>query len=241
LGFYEELSKYYDIVFPLGQAQLNFISSRAMRKKKILDLAAGTGNYSIALSKMGYEVTAVDLDEEMVRKVEEKNKAEGTNTKALILDMKEVENLSDKFDLIICIGNSLVHLQNKEEIQTLIKKLYKLLEKDGVLIIQIVNYDRILDNNVKELPLISREDKGVKFIRNYEKENEKILFKSKLVISEDSEEKVYDNVVELYPLRSGDLELILKEAGFKKVDLYGDFNEGQYNLSSMATVVAARK
>lgn len=241
MGFYDELSKYYDIVFPLGEAQLKFIASRARGKKKLLDLAAGTGNYSIALSKMGYEVTAVDLDEEMVRKIEEKNNTEGTKVKALVLDMNKVETLNDKFDAIICIGNSLVHLQDKKEIQDLVKKLYNSLNEDGVLIIQIVNYDRVLKKHVKELPLINREDKGVKFIRNYEQENEKILFKSKLVISEGHEEKIYDNVVKLYPLQSSDLELMLKEAGFTGIEFYGDFNEGEYSLNSMATVVWARK
>lgn len=240
MGFYEELSRYYDIVFPLGQAQLNFISTRA-KGKKILDLAAGTGNYSIALSKMGYEVTAVDLDEEMVKKIAEKNKAEGTKTKAVVLDMNKVETLNDTFDVVICIGNSLVHLPNKEEIESLIKKLYNMLEKDGVLIIQIVNYDRVLENNVKALPTISREDEGVTFVRNYENKNGKILFKSKLIISRDNEEKIYDNVVELYPLQSRELELILKEAGFKSTDLYGDFNGGEHSLNSMATVVSATK
>lgn len=241
MGFYEELSKYYDVVFPLGEAQLKFINARAKGKKKILDLAAGTGNYSTALWKMGYEVTSVDLDEEMVRKVEEKNIAEGTKVKTLVLNMNKVETLKDKFDVIICIGNSLVHLQDKKEIQGLIKKLYDQLEENGVLIIQIVNYDRIIKNNVKELPFINREDKGVKFIRNYEEENGRILFKSKLVVLENSEEKVYDNVVKLYPLQSTDLNTMLEGTGFKKVEFYGDFNEGEYNLNAMATVVSAIK
>lgn len=241
MGFYEELSKYYDIVFPLGNSQLNFIKNRADGKVKILDLAAGTGNYSIAMAKMGYSVTAVDLDKEMVNRIKEKNCEEGTNVNAMVMDMNSVDSIKEKFDLIICIGNSLVHLDNKEDINNLITKLYKLLNENGILIIQIVNYDRIIEKDIKELPLIQRQDKGVTFVRNYERENDKILFKTKILVENNKEEKIYYNTVELYPLKSEDLKLMLKEAGFNKVEMYGDFNGGDYNIESMATVVAAYK
>jgi len=98
LGFYEEFSKYYDIVFPLGEAQLRFINKRAKDKKKILDLAAGTGNYSIALAKEGYEVTAVDLDSEMVKNIEEKANKEEVKVTAIAMDMKEIDKIGSKFD-----------------------------------------------------------------------------------------------------------------------------------------------
>jgi len=239
LGFYEEFSKYYDIVFPLGEAQLRFINKRAKDKKKILDLAAGTGNYSIALAKEGYEVTAVDLDSEMVKNIEEKANKEEVKVTAIAMDMKEIDKIGSKFDLIFCIGNSLVHLDNKDEIKKVINKLYNLLNKDGVLIIQIINYDRIIQNNVKGLPTIDREEEGVKFIRDYEQKNGKILFKTKLIISK--EEKVYENCVELYPLLARDLRDILISAGFKNVEFFGGFNEVEYNIDSMATVAVGKR
>lgn len=41
MEFYNTLSSYYDIIFPVGEAQLKFIKKRAKNKKKVLDLAAG--------------------------------------------------------------------------------------------------------------------------------------------------------------------------------------------------------
>lgn len=239
MGFYEELSKYYDVVFPLGKPQLKFITKRIEGKKDILDLAAGTGNYSIALAKEGYNVSSVDLDEEMVKKIAAKNKKEGTDVDPYVLDMKKIDVFgSNKFDAIICIGNSLVHLDNKEEIKDILNKMYKLLSDKGVVLLQIVNYDRILKYDVNELPLIDRPESGVRFVRNYELEDEKVLFKTKLIIDDG---RSYDNCIKLYPLQSHDFVNLLKEAGFKDIKLHGGFDEKEYTIDSFALVVEAYK
>lgn len=239
MAFYEELSKYYDIVFPLGEVQFKFMTKRFKDRKNILDLAAGTGNYSIALSKLGFNVVAVDLDEEMIRKIETKNKEEKTSVKPHKLDMKNIQELEDyQFDGIICIGNSLVHLDNMGEIKRVLEEMYKLLNDNGVVILQIVNYDRVLKNNVKELPLIDRSQYGVRFIRKYDLEEGKILFKTKLIIDN---EKSYENCVKLYPLKSKELFNMLKVIGFKDIKLYGGFDEKEYNLESFPLVVEAYK
>ncbi len=239
MGFYEELSKYYDIVFPMGNPQLKFICKRVKGKQDILDLAAGTGNYSIELSKKGYNVSAVDLDEEMIKKIAAKNQKEGTDVDPYVLDMKKIDILgNNKFDAVICIGNSLVHLDNKEEIKELLIKMYNLLRDDGVVILQIVNYDRILKYDVKELPLIDRPENGVRFVRNYELEDEKVLFKTKLIIDN---ERSYDNCIKLYPLQSHEFASLLQEAGFKDIKLHGGFDEKEYSIESFPLVVEAYK
>ena len=42
------------------------------KAKKILDIGAGTGNYSVPLSNMGYSVTAIDLVKHNIRVIEKK-------------------------------------------------------------------------------------------------------------------------------------------------------------------------
>lgn len=239
MGFYEELSKYYDIVFPFGKPQLKFMLGRIKENGKVLDLASGTGNYSIALAKEGYNVAAVDLDEEMVNHVEAKNRAEGTNVKPYVMDMKKIDSLGENtYDGIVCIGNSLVHLNSTDEIKEVLNKMYNILSDDGVVILQIVNYDRILKYDVKELPLIDRPESGVKFVRNYDIEDGKVLFKTKLIING---ERTYDNCIKLYPLQSQELVTYLKEAGFTDIKLYGGFDEKEYTIDSFPLVVEARK
>jgi glycine/sarcosine N-methyltransferase len=80
MGFYEQISKYYDYIFPTGKDQVNFIKETAGQPpKKILDVACGSGGYSMELAKSGYAVTGIDLDAEMVNKAKEKAVNQGLN------------------------------------------------------------------------------------------------------------------------------------------------------------------
>jgi hypothetical protein len=114
--------------------------------------------------------------------------------------------------------------------------MYSLLNQNGVVILQIVNYDRILRYDIKELPPIDRLEYGVRFIRNYKLEGDKILFKTKLIINNN---RTYDNCIKLYPLQSQALVNMLKEVGFKDIKLYGGFDEKEYTLDSFPLVVKA--
>lgn len=245
MGFYEELSRYYDIIFPMNLDTLNFINKRLKPNSRVLDIACGTGNYSIELAKLGKKVDGIDLDEEMIYKAKDKGKTEGLYIDFKADDMKKISELFNKndYDLAFCIGNSLVHLNDKEEVFNLIKKIYSLLKADGGVIIQIVNYDRILKYNLDHLPTITRQDHGVEFIRNYELDikGEKVYFNTEIIVNRDNEELKYSNSIPLLSLLSKDLKEILQEAGFREISLYGSFKEEEHNDSSFATIIHAIK
>lgn len=237
MGFYEELSKYYDIVFPLGVKQMEFINKRINPSGSILDIAAGTGNYSLALAKGGYDVTAVDLDDEMVNSIIEKANIMDIDLKAIKMNMLDMDTLDGKYDGIICIGNSLVHLKDKEEIHKALKSMKSALKDGGTLILQIVNYDRIIINDVKNLPTIDRPESGVKFIRDYDHVNGVIHFNTTLIVGDEE----YKNSIPLYPLKSEDMMDILKDCGFEEIEFYGGFNEAPYERSNSFPLVVSAK
>ncbi|MDP4181321.1 MAG: class I SAM-dependent methyltransferase, partial [Bacillota bacterium] len=59
MGFYDEISKYYDYIFPSFEEQLRFINDIAGEPpRSLLDIACGTGSYSIKLAKKGFDITA---------------------------------------------------------------------------------------------------------------------------------------------------------------------------------------
>jgi len=207
---------------------------------KILDLATGTGNYAIALAKEGYQLSALDLSGEMVNLAKEKAYEQKVKIDFRVDDMLNIDSLysQESFDLISCIGNSLVHLDNQEEIRELINKSYGLLKQDGKLILQIVNYDRVLAKEIKSLPTITATDSIVELIRNYEFKEGKVDFQTRLTTPRGE----FENSVLLYPLKSDLLKELLLEAGFSRVKFYGDFNYSQYqSLDSFPLVIVADK
>ena len=121
MGFYEQISKYYDYIFPVGNEQTKFLKSLLSNSSmRVLDIACGSGGYSIELAKPGHNVTAVDIDNEMVTLAKQKANKENSKISISQCDMK---NLKDKFvdspcfNFVFCIGNSLAHLESPEDIQ----------------------------------------------------------------------------------------------------------------------------
>ncbi|WP_029452991.1 class I SAM-dependent methyltransferase [Clostridium algidicarnis] len=243
MSFYEELSNYYDTIFEKSDMTLKFLTENLKENYRAIDLACGSGTYAIELGKMNIEVLGIDLDESMINL--SKDKSIGIEKVSFInsdmLNLKDISNM--KYNSIFCIGNSLVHITDKNKIKTLFKDVYNMLDAGGEFIVQIINYDRIIKYDINELPIIKREDKGLEFARKY-KHNEKkkiINFNSELTIKKDNEKISYKNSVELLPIMKEELEYMLLDSGFKNINFYGGFNKSSYTYDSYATVVRAIK
>lgn len=237
MRFYESIAKYYDYIFPVGMEEVDFISKIAGPiGKEILDIACGTGGYSIELVKKGYNLTATDLDSKMIQKLKEKAVNSGLNIKAIEGNMLELNKIvKDKYDISFCIGNSLVHLGGEEEILKFLIQTKSLLKEEGKLILQIINYDRILEHNVASLPTIINKEKDISFERiySYEKSTNKIWFKTTLKVKEE----ILVNSIPLHPMLFDNLIKLLYIAGFNILETYGDMEGTTYDKSSSYVLV----
>jgi ubiquinone/menaquinone biosynthesis C-methylase UbiE len=242
MKFYKELSKVYDIVFPKDEKTLNFLLKDLKSNSKVLDLACGTGTYSLSLALKGHRVDAIDLDEEMIQLAKGKG---GLYANFVHGDMTKLQEefQRKRYNLVYCIGNSIVHLKSKERIERLIKDIYEVLTEEGTLLIQIVNYNRIIKHDIKSLPTIERPEKGVKFIRNYNyrQEEETVEFKTELIINKNGKEEVYENSVDLIALQKDEIKDMFHKAGFRDIKIYGSFSEEEFNDEAFALIIEGMK
>lgn len=242
MKFYKDLSNVYDIVFPWNKVTHDFLKQDLEDGAKVLDLACGSGNYSIALSKEGFNVTALDLDFEMIKLCKAKASKDELNINFIEGDMLKLPLLSaENFDRIFCIGNSLVHITNKDDIEKVIKDTYYKLSQNATLIIQIINYDRILKFKIDSLPPVEKDN--IKFYRNYSMDylNNIINFNTEIIINNGEETETYLNSVPLIPLLSTELIEILNRCGFSKVKTFSSFNGEPFDINSYALIVKAYK
>ena len=244
MSFYSNMIKYYDYIFPAGIDQLRLIKELADKDGKILDAACGTGLYLESLAKEDHKVWGFDIDSGMVEKALGKVK-DLTTAHVMVGDFLKMNQMymDNTFDLSYCIGNSLVHLVDLKDIKRALEQFKGILKSNGILLLQTVNYDRILAKDIKSLPLIERIEQGIRFERNYKYliDDNLIEFAIKLSVEQDSVTHVFSDTNLLYPLTSKELVNLLKEVGFESMELYGSFKKEPFNpLESSALITIAR-
>lgn len=245
MGFYEQISKYYDCIFPAGREQLDFILQTAgPAPRRILDVACGSGGYTVKLAQAGYDVTGMDLDAAMIRMAADKVKEQGVSAAVIECNMLDIEQCFDRpFDCIFCIGNSIVHLGSQEDIGNSLRQMYSRLERGGALVLQIINYDRILKHNISHLPTLRDDTVGLEFVRRYDYEKAQgiVNFRTVLTVGTGDSREVYENSIELLPVLSGDLRRLLENAGFNDMEFFGDFRGTAYDEEAFLLVARAVK
>lgn len=242
MGFYEEISKYYDDIFQVSMETIDFIRRIVGDPpKSILDVACGTGGYSLELNNQGYDITAVDIDSKMIESLKAKTKKIDSKVEffqANMLNLNDKFNLNE-FDSVFCIGNSLVHLDNLNQISKFIKSAKGILKNGGSLIVQVINYDRIISRGVKSLPTIYNEANGLTFERfyRYDEEKNKVYFKT--ILSVDNHK--FENEIPLFPLLNDDTKKILLDAGFKDIEFFGDFKGSSFDTDNSYMMIFSAK
>lgn len=235
MGFYASIAPWYDEIFPVDPDTVDFLAARAPRGGSALDLACGTGGYALELARRGLAVEGIDLDDAMVGKAREAAGEGGPRFRALDMRAAPETFAGRGFDLVYCIGNSLVHLSDRREIAALLAGIRPLLRARGALVLQILNYDRILDRDVRELPRI--DTPGLSFRRNYVRDGEALRFATELVPAGG---EAIRNEVRLLPLRAGELSAALRASGYGEAEWYGDLDGSPLCPEAPCTVAVAR-
>lgn len=240
MPFYEEIAEYYDYIFPFNREQIKFVKGSLIEpyhNKKILDIGCGTGDLVLALLKEGFDVTGIDSDQAMIQKAA--NKTTDNPVVFTQMDMKDMTGHFNpsSFDAVLCFGNTLVHLAGMQEIEKVCKEVKRILKPNGKFLIQILNYDYIVDNKIRSLPLIDNE--FITFERTYDYNSRKnlIAFKTALTVKETSKKII--NKVDLFPMRKDELYLSLRNSNFYNISFYGDFNGSTLEAKSLPLVVEA--
>lgn len=242
MDFYSDLSVHFEDIFPLREPKLDLIRKYVERGSRVLDIGCSTGELVIALAKDDYECYGTDLNPEMIEKGRQLADSEGVRADFQVGDMRKLKELyQEPFAVISCFGNTIVHLNTLEEIRDFFQQVYDLLQPGGSFVFQIVNYDRVLMNEVKRLPTIRNEEKRLTFYREYQydKEAHLVHFKTRLVV-DDGEEK--EHSISLYPLLSKEIEEMVFGVGFSEIEFFGNMKQEAFDpVSSMPLVAVVHK
>jgi SAM-dependent methyltransferase len=135
--------------------QIRFFESQGITPsstKTALDLGCGHGIQSAALAKMGFSVKAVDFSKQLLDELRENCKGlDVTPCEQDILTVGRFEEL--KPELIVCMGDTLTHLESEGRIETFLEQCADTLIPGGKLVLSFRDYSEKLSGDHRFIPV----------------------------------------------------------------------------------------
>jgi len=186
--------------------------------RQVLDVATGTGFHSVRLLEAGFEVVSADGSAEMLSKAFANARARGHILRTVQADWRWLNrDVHQKFDAIICLGNSFTHLFNENDRRKALAEFYAALRHNGVLILDQRNYDALLDDGFSSTHAYSYCGTDVS-VKPVHVDDGLSRFEYRFSDGESF-------CLNMYPLRKDYTKRLMREVGFQHIETFGDFQQ----------------
>jgi len=141
---YKELANYYDALVKDDQATKQWVvfTKKFSSGSKLLELACGSGEITIALANEGYDVLGTDISSEMIEKARSKDGSKKVAWKQM--DMLNFD-VVDQYDTVVCYCDSLNYLIDDSDLDKVFSSVYSVLKVGGTFLFDIHSIDRQLE------------------------------------------------------------------------------------------------
>ena len=219
----------------------------SLPSNRLLDLGCGSGEHARYLAEKGFEVVGVDVSDTMLERAREDGVPAGVQF--LLGDLIHVESVvTGKFGGAVCLGNTLAHIMDQETLTQLFKGVRAVLLPGAPLVIQVLNYERLVHSGQRCLPLtfIQDEEGEAIFLRvmTHHEDGSVTFTPSLLRYRKDGDpalEVISSHNVPLRGWKRAEMEAALNAAGFTARELFGTMGHVPYeDHDSTDLVVIAR-
>jgi ubiquinone/menaquinone biosynthesis C-methylase UbiE len=195
----------------------------------ILDCSCGIGIFSVALAKRGFKVAGSDASEGMIEQAISAAATAGLKVRMICSTWEALPNhFADRFEIVFCVGNSICHCRNKDEMLRSLEGMRRVLTKGGKLVIQSRKWEYLLQKKERITYFQWRERSGQRclpiYIWNYpDSFDAEHTIEIILVFDTDGQASVRSYLISYYPFRFEQLLECLKAVGF--AESYSDFDK----------------
>jgi len=243
LAFYTDLSEVYDALFPVSSAQRSFFDGilKDGWVSRVADAGCGSGAQLLHFASAGIPCVGFDPDPALAE-LARRRLAPFPDARVATGGFADIARIvPNGVDLVLCLGNSLVHVP-QEGARRFLADASAALSPAGGVLIQILNYELLFRAHVTELPLMRAQDGAVEFRRRYDWESPRnVRFRTTLRIARGDEPLIVRNEIPLYPIYPDELWEMVAAAGFSRIRYHGDFSGSEFTPDSEALVCLARK
>lgn len=227
---------------PLLQRVLEGAPSR-----RLLDLGCGSGEHTRFLGSLGFEVTGVDASPAQLEVARAADPA-GAYVQAGLTDLPG--RIPAGQGGALCLGNTLPHLQEEGEVLAFFGGLAACLAPRAPFLLQVLNYDRILDRGERTFPAVLRpgqapgEDTVFLRLMTHHGGGRLTFTPANLRYRPGAEpplELIASHDVPLRGWRRAEVEALLRTAGFQVREAFGTMTGDPWTAQSSDLVLVATK
>ncbi|WP_377888411.1 class I SAM-dependent DNA methyltransferase [Alkalihalobacillus sp. R86527] len=192
---------------------------------KVLDLGCGTGECSLKLADKGFDVTAVDLSEQMLSVAYEKATRNNLNVRFIQQDMRELET-ADQYDVVTIFCDSLNYITDEQGVKSTFTRIYDHLKPGGVLLFDVHSMHKITNLFVGHT--FASNDDDISYIWNSFSGQERGSVEHDLSFFLENEEGLYERFDEVHLQRTFVVEEYsawLSDLGFRNICITADFSD----------------
>ncbi|MGT2716741.1 class I SAM-dependent DNA methyltransferase [Streptococcus respiraculi] len=210
-------------------------------KKKLLELACGTGIQSIRFKEVGFDVTGLDLSREMLELAQQRSQKAGLAIPFLEGNMLDLSSLG-QFDMVTCYSDSICYMEDEVEVGQVFQEVYQHLNEGGRFLFDVHSTYQM----DKVFPGYSYHENAEDFAfvwDTYADEPPHSIV-HELTFFVQEEDGRFSRMDEIHEERTYDLltyDVLLEQAGFKHVKVYADFEDKEPTQTSARWFFVAEK
>lgn len=234
---YSSFAKLYDeLMEPTMYDQwLDFVEQELPKTTgQILDLACGAGRLAVMLAQNGYQVSGVDLSEEMLALAEMHAREAKLAIPFMQGNMLDLSELG-QYSAVTCFADSFCYLQDEVQVLQAFKEVYQHLEDDGKFIFDVITPYQTDEVYPGYMYNYTAEDQAFIWSSFADEFEHSAVHKLTFFVWNEALES-YERISEIHHERTYELEVyqrLLTQAGFKDITVSADFGKG--DLTSETT------
>lgn len=244
--FYNQLAEFFDVMTDWNSrlsVELPFIEKifSAHHVHSVLDCACGTGGHTLALAQRGYRVAGSDISAAMIARSRGNAERAGLHIPFSVASFQDLRaTFAEKFDAVLCLGNSLVHVLDDDAVVESLANMRDCLREGGVLILHNLNYDKRWREKprwfaVNSGQLANRETLVWRFADYGEK---LITFNIAMFTkNENGAWSVQVQSTQQRPYQKLEIESFLRRAGYQHLEFYGNLQGDAFEVERSGDLV----
>ncbi len=196
---------------------------------KVLDLACGAGRHSILFAKKGYDVTSVDLSENLLNVARKSAEELMLNINIIKSDLRLL-NLADRFQLIINLFTSFGYFEQDFENEKIIKIVEQQLNENAYFVLDFFNVVHLKKNLIP----ISYDKVEEAIIRQERTFDQDRIVKKISVIKKNSERSYFESV---RAYSKSELSRMILKNGLKIIKIFGDYSGNAFDQNNSSRII----